>query len=65
MVYTRFFFSKSWAIQENEGHFWGFCRTILTLKMKDKAGQFKKKKKITKNTGEYRVPVHTPIKKQK
>ena len=28
--------------------------------MKDNAGQFQKK--ITKNTGEYRVPVHTPIK---
>ena len=31
--------------------------------MKDNIGQFQKKK-VTKNKEEYRVPAHTPIKKQ-
>ena len=50
-------------MQDNEGHFKVFCKTVLTLS----EGQCrtiskKKKKKITKNTGEYRVQVHKPIK---
>ena len=50
-------------MHDNEEHFWGFCRTILTLN----EGQCRtiSRKKITKNTGEYRVPVDAPIKKTK
>ena len=31
MMYTMFFFSKSRTMQDNKGHFGGFCRAILTL----------------------------------
>ena len=49
-------------MQDNKGQFWGFCRSVLTLN----EGQCRTiSKKITKNTGEYRVPLLTPIKKHK
>ena len=66
-VHINLIVSKAWCIQEstmqdNEGDFWGFCRTILTLN----EGQCRTiKKKAIKNKGEYGVPVHTPTKKQK
>ena len=48
----KIFFSKSRTMQDSKGHFGGFCKTILTLN----EGQCRTIwKKITKNTGEYRV----------
>ena len=59
MVYTRLFSSKRRTMQDNEGHFGGFCRSILTLN----EGQCMTiSTKIAKNAGEYGVPAHTPIK---